>query len=41
MGSGQFCLDEVVLRQMGVKDFAKYAVVPGTPDAELAPDFFV
>ena len=28
------------MRAVGVKQFDKYAVVPGTPDSELAPDFF-
>ncbi|HEX4896361.1 MAG TPA: NAD(P)-dependent oxidoreductase [Solimonas sp.] len=39
--TGQFCIDDVLLRETGVSDFSKYAAVPGTPDAELAPDFFL
>jgi len=39
--TGGFFIDETVLRSAGVKDFSKYAVVPGTPDSELAADFFV
>lgn len=37
--TGQFCIDDVVLHQNGVRDFSKYAVVPGTTD--FLPDFFV
>ena len=36
--TGQFAIDEDVLRAAGVTDFTKYSVVPG---AELMPDFFV
>lgn len=36
--SGHFCIDEDVLREAGVEDFAKYAVKPG---AQLLPDFFL
>ncbi|MEO8673437.1 MAG: NAD(P)-dependent oxidoreductase [Tahibacter sp.] len=36
--SGQFLLDEEVLRRAGVKDFDKYAVKPGTA---LLPDLFL
>ncbi len=39
--TGNFCIDDVVLWQDGMRDFSKYAVVPGTPDEDLAPDFFV
>ena len=39
--TGQFCIDEDVLRSAGVKDFAQYAAVPGTPDSEMLPDFFL
>lgn len=39
--TGHFCIDDVLLRETGVTDFSKYAAVPGTPDAELAPDFFL
>ena len=36
--SGNFFLDEEVLRSEGVHDFAAYAVAPGNP---LYPDFFI
>jgi len=36
--SGNFFIDEDLLRSTGVEDFSKYAVTPG---AELLPDFFV
>ena len=39
--TGQFCVDEDLLRAEGVKDFSKYAAVPGTPDRDLLPDFFL
>lgn len=36
--TGHFCVDEQVLRDAGVDDFEKYAVVPGN---DLLPDFFL
>lgn len=36
--TGQFLIDEEVLREAGVSDFEPYAVVPG---AELLPDLFL
>jgi len=36
--TGQFFVDEEVLKSAGTTDFSHYAVTPG---AELAPDFFV
>jgi citronellol/citronellal dehydrogenase len=36
--TGQFFVDEPVLRGAGVTDFDKYAVTPGAP---LIPDFFL
>jgi citronellol/citronellal dehydrogenase len=39
--TGNFCIDDVVLWQNGVRDFSKYAAVPGTPDKDLLPDFFL
>jgi len=39
--TGKFCIDDVVLWNEGVKDFSKYAAVPGTKDADLLPDFFL
>lgn len=37
--TGNFCIDEQILRQQGVTDFSKYSVVPGETDLLL--DFFV
>ena len=39
--TGNFCIDDLVLREAGVTDFSRYAAVPGTPDRELAPDLFL
>jgi citronellol/citronellal dehydrogenase len=39
--TGNFCIDDLVLSAAGVKDFAKYAAVPGTKNEDLLPDFFV
>ncbi|AKQ70307.1 Oxidoreductase, short chain dehydrogenase/reductase family [Myxococcus hansupus] len=36
--TGNFCIDEEVLRGVGVTDFDKYQLVPG---AELLPDYFI
>src|SRR5713226_5812292 len=36
--TGNFCIDDEVLRSEGVTDFSKYQAVPG---AELFPDFFI
>ena len=36
--TGNFCIDDIVLHETGVKDFSKYASVPFN---ELMPDFFV
>jgi citronellol/citronellal dehydrogenase len=36
--TGNFCIDEDVLRGVGVTDFAKYQAVPGS---ELIPDYFI
>jgi citronellol/citronellal dehydrogenase len=36
--TGNFCIDEALLRSEGVTDFSKYQVVPG---AELFPDLFL
>jgi citronellol/citronellal dehydrogenase len=36
--TGNFCIDEEILRQEGVTDFAQYQTVPG---ASLIPDFFL
>lgn len=36
--TGNFCIDETILREAGVRDFEQYAVAPGT---DLAKDFFL
>lgn len=36
--SGNFCIDEAILREVGVTDFEQYASCPGTP---LIDDFFL
>ena len=36
--TGQFYIDEDLLRDNGVTDFEQYALAPGTP---LLPDFFL
>jgi len=36
--TGQFCIDEDVLRAAGVSDFTRYAI---DPTATLSPDIFV
>lgn len=39
--SGQFYIDDEVLRGAGIEDLDSYAVKPGTPEDQLLPDFFV
>lgn len=40
--SGHFCVDELVLRQIGgMSDLSKYAKYPGTRDSEMVDDGFV
>jgi citronellol/citronellal dehydrogenase len=39
--TGNFCIDDLVLQEAGVKDFSKYLAVPGTKESELLPDFFL
>jgi citronellol/citronellal dehydrogenase len=39
--TGQFCIDDVVLWEAGVRDFSGYVAVPGTRESELMEDFFV
>ena len=36
-----FCADEEILREEGCKDFSQYLAVPGTPEKDLIPDFFL
>jgi citronellol/citronellal dehydrogenase len=38
--TGQFLIDDEVLKSSGVTDFAKYRH-PGVREEELIPDFFV
>ncbi|MGH8540656.1 MAG: SDR family oxidoreductase [Stenotrophobium sp.] len=37
--TGHFCIDDLVLHEAGVRDFSKYATVPG--NTHFFPDFFV
>ncbi|KAJ2754932.1 hypothetical protein IWQ56_006455, partial [Coemansia nantahalensis] len=39
--SGNFCLDELLLRRAGVVDFDCYNTVPGTRLEDLTPDLFL
>jgi citronellol/citronellal dehydrogenase len=39
--TGQFRIDETVLRESGVADLSSYAMTPGMPDSELFPDYFL
>lgn len=39
--TGNFCIDDLVLQDAGVRDFSRYAAVPGTRDEALQIDFFV
>ncbi|KAI9334283.1 hypothetical protein BDR26DRAFT_867157 [Obelidium mucronatum] len=39
--TGNFCIDEAILRQQGVNNFDAYKLDPTCPDAELVPDFFI
>ena len=39
--TGQFCIDDLVLQDAGVRDFSKYVAVPGTKEKDLLPDFFL
>ena len=39
--TGNFCVDEALLRAHGVRDFASYAMTPGIKDEELIPDYFL
>ena len=33
--------DEAILKEEGCRDFSKYLAVPGTPEKDLIPDFFL
>ena len=37
--TGNFCIDDEVLRDEGVEDLDRYSVTPGTTD--FMPDFFI
>ncbi|MEM1007950.1 MAG: NAD(P)-dependent oxidoreductase [Myxococcota bacterium] len=39
--TGQFFIDEDVLREAGVESFQSYQVDPSLPEVELMPDFFL
>ena len=39
--TGNFCIDDLVLWDAGVRDFSQYVAVPGTKESDLWPDFFV
>ncbi len=39
--TGHFAIDDLVLHEAGVRDFSKYAVVAGTKNRDMLPDFFV
>ncbi|KAJ1724293.1 hypothetical protein LPJ53_001445 [Coemansia erecta] len=39
--SGNFCLDELLLRKNGVTDFEQYNNTPGASLEDLSPDFFL
>lgn len=39
--TGNFCIDENVLREGGLTDLSAYAMTPGMPDSELFPDYFI
>ncbi len=39
--TGNFFIDEDVLRKAGATDFSHYAMTPGLKDSELFPDFFL
>ncbi|CBL44902.1 Short chain dehydrogenase family protein [gamma proteobacterium HdN1] len=39
--SGNFCLDDTVLREAGVTDFKPYQVDESLPENQLIPDFFI
>ena len=39
--TGEFLIDEDVLRNMGTEDFSQYLTIPGTKEEDLIPDFFL
>ena len=34
-------VDEDILKEEGCRDFSQYLAVPGTPEKDLIPDFFL
>lgn len=39
--TGNFAVDEALLRSTGVTDFSQYAMTPGMKDEDLLPDYFL
>ncbi|KAJ3123583.1 hypothetical protein HK100_011559 [Physocladia obscura] len=39
--TGNFCIDEAILRQQGVTDFSDYKLDKNCADSDLIPDFFI
>ena len=39
--TGNFCVDETLLREAGTADFSAYAMTSGMKDSELLPDYFL
>ena len=39
--TGNFCVDETLLREAGTTDFSAYSMAPGIKDSELLPDYFL
>lgn len=39
--TGQFMIDEDMLRRIGIEDLSKYATTPGMKDEDLLPDYFL
>ena len=39
--TGNFCVDEDLLREQGVTDFSSYRVDPELREEDLFPDFFI
>ena len=39
--TGNFCIDENVLREAGITDLSAYSMTPGMKESELLPDYFL
>jgi citronellol/citronellal dehydrogenase len=39
--SGNFCIDDLVLYEAGVRDFSQYRADPTVAESGLLPDFFL